>query len=367
MDPARTGPVSRHGIAWVAVSSLRPVSGTAAEVRELLEAWESEADPAPLVVETSGSTGRPKRVVLSRAALRASADATHRRLGGPGQWLLNLPPGNVAGLQVVFRGVRASLSLVEQQGSLVDAVAAMTGPRRYLSLVPTQLVRALRDPAEVEALTGLDTVLIGGGPLHAGVRREAESAGIRVVQTYGMSETCGGCVYDGVPLDGVAVKIDAEGEVLLAGPVLFEGYADDPARTRAVLADGWLRTSDLGRLDEDGRLEVLGRTDDVVISGGVKVPAVAVQQMLEAHPAVHEAAVVGVPDEEWGERVVAVLASTDPPTLEQLRALVEPRRWAPRQVLEVARLPRLPNGKLDRMALREMALDGARPGPVAGA
>ena len=324
-------------------------------MRELLQAWESEADPAPLVVETSGSTGRPKRVVLSRAALRASADATHRRLGGPGQWLLNLPPGNVAGLQVIFRGVRAALPLVEQQGSLAEAVEEMAGPRRYLSLVPTQLVRVLRDPVETRVLTRLDTVLVGGGPLHPGVRREAESAGIRVVQTYGMSETCGGCVYDGVPLDGVAVKIDADGEVLLAGPVLFEGYEHDPDRTAAVLEDGWLRTCDVGRLDEDGRLEVLGRTDDVVISGGVKVPAVAVQQMLETHPAVHEAAVVGVPDEEWGERVVAVLAATETPSLDELRELVTPRRWAPRQVLEVDQLPRLANGKLDRMALREIA------------
>jgi O-succinylbenzoic acid--CoA ligase len=350
------------------VSSLRPVSGTTAEVRELLEEWEAESDPAPLVVETSGSTGRPKRVVLSRGALRASADATHRRLGGPGQWLLNLPPVYVAGLQVVFRSLRAGVPPAEQHGSVADAVEAMGGPRRYVSLVPTQLVRLLRDPAETRALTRFDAVLVGGGPLRPEVRREATVAGVRVVSTYGMSETCGGCVYDGLPLDGVAVRIDAAGEVLLAGPVLFEGYEGEPDRTRAVLDDGWLRTADVGRLDEDGRLQVLGRTDDVVISGGVKVPAVAVQQMLECHPAVDEAAVIGVPDPEWGERVVAVIAGVGLPALAELRDLVTPRPWAPREVVAVQALPRLANGKLDRVAVREIALgETATGGPVAGA
>lgn len=336
------------------MGSLRPVSGTATEVQGLLASWDAEADPAPLVVETSGSTGRPKRVVLSRAALRASADATHRRLGGPGQWLLNLPPVHVAGLQVLYRSLRAGVTAVEQQGSLASAVAAMAGPRRYVSVVPTQLVRLLREPAGTAALAALDAVLVGGGPMASAVRQEAERAGVRVVQTYGMSETCGGCVYDGLPLDGVAVKIDAAGEVLLAGPVLFDGYQDDPDRTAEVLRDGWLRTSDVGRLDEDGRLRILGRTDDVLISGGVKVPAVAVQQMLEQHPGVREAAVVGVPDPEWGERVVAVVAGEGPP-LAELRDLVTPRSWAPRQVVPVPELPRLANGKPDRLALREIA------------
>jgi O-succinylbenzoic acid--CoA ligase len=264
----------------------------------------------------------------------------------------------VAGLQVLYRSLRAGVVPAEQRGSLAAAVEAMTGPRRYLSLVPTQLVRALRDPDDAQALTRLDAVLVGGGPLRPSVRREAEAGGVPVVQTYGMSETCGGCVYDGLPLDGVAVKIDAAGEVLLAGPVLFDGYEGDPGRTAQVLEGGWLRTGDLGRLDDDGRLTVLGRSDDVVISGGVNVPAVAVQQMLETHPAVAEAAVVGVPDPEWGERVVAVVAvvaGDGRPPLAELRDLVTPRAWAPRQLVHLRALPRLPNGKPDRVALRELA------------
>jgi O-succinylbenzoic acid--CoA ligase len=299
--------------------------------------------------------------VLSRTALRASADATHERLGGPGQWALTVPPTYVAGLQVLFRSGRAGT--VPTLGDAADPVAALralTGPRRYAALVPTQLVRLLRDPRGAEALAGLDAVLVGGGPLRAEVRAGAEAAGVRVVQTYGASETCGGCVYDGVPLDGVGLKVDAGGQVLVAGPVLFDGYEGEPERTAAVLRDGWFATADTGCLDDDGRLRITGRVDDVVISGGVKVPPVAVEEMLARHPWVLEVGVVGTPDEEWGERVTAVVraapgvARPDPGAL---RALVEPRAWAPRGFVEVpGPLPALPNGKPDRRALARLAV-----------
>ncbi|HET7735643.1 MAG TPA: AMP-binding protein [Nocardioidaceae bacterium] len=312
------------------MSSLRPVSGTAEEVGALLRAWDAAEDPEPLVIETSGSTGQPKRVMLSRDAVRASALATVARLGGPGTWDLNLPPTYVAGVQVLYRNIVAP------------------GDRRYLSLVPTQLVRRVSDAS----LREYDAVLVGGGPLDPRVRAAAEDFGIRVVQTYGMSETCGGCVYDGVPLDGVAVKISAEGEVLIGGPVLFDGYEGEPARTAAVLDHGWLRTNDLGRLDEDGRLQVLGRVDDVIISGGVKVPPVAVVRQIQAHAGVAAVEVVGVPDDEWGERVVALVVGSA--SLEELRDLVTPREWAPRQLVLVDEIPLLGNGKVDRRALREL-------------
>jgi o-succinylbenzoate---CoA ligase len=342
------------------VPSLSPLSGTATELLALLRRWDAADDPSPVVVATSGSTGRPKRVVLSRAALRASADATHARLGGPGTWLLTVPPTWVAGLQVLFRSVRAGTDpVVGSARDLTDALAAMTGPRRYLSLVPTQLVRLLHDPVQVAALAGLDAVLVGGGPLRPEVRADAEAAGVRVVQTYGASETCGGCVYDGLPLDGVGVKIGADGQVLVSGPVLFDGYEGEPERTAAVLRDGWFATSDLGELDDDGRLRVTGRLDDVVISGGVKVPPVAVEEMLARHPWVLEVGVVGMPDEEWGERVTAVVRAAPGiprPEPDALRGLVEPRSWAPRGFVEVpGPLPALPNGKPDRRALARLA------------
>jgi O-succinylbenzoic acid--CoA ligase len=332
------------------VSSLTPVRGSAAEILELLREWDGAADPPPLSVETSGSTGRPKRVLLSRAAMRASADATHARLGGPGQWLLALPPSYVAGLQVLFRSVRAGTSPV-------TSAAELTADRRYISLVPTQLSRMLASGE----LGRFDAVLVGGAALDAGLRSRAERAGVRVVATYGMSETCGGCVYDGVPLDGVRVDVDATGRVRIGGPVLFDGYDGEPA------TGDWLVTEDLGRI-EDGRLHVLGRADDVVVSGGVNVPAAAVTERLRGHPDVLDAEVVGVPDEEWGQLVVAVVVGDV--SLAALRdwvGEVRPRAWAPRRVVHVDDLPLLPTGKVDRLAVLALAtsarLDGdSRPG-----
>ena len=325
------------------MSSLRPVSGSAEEILALLRDWDAASDPEPLVIATSGSTGEPKRVVLSRDAMRASALATQERLGGPGQWVLNLPPSYVAGVQVLYRSVVAGTEPVTK-------IEDLTGERCYLSLVPTQLVRAL--DGDVALLGRLDAVLVGGGPLDPAVRGAAEARGIRVVQTYGMSETCGGCVYDGRPLDGVEVRID-DGEVQLRGPVLFDGYEGDPSRTAAVMVDGWFRTNDLGRLDGNGRLWVTGRADDVIISGGVKVPARAVAEMIAAEPDAFAVEVIGVPDPEWGERVVAfVVGDLD---LVRAREQVEPRTWAPRQLVQVDAIPLLPNGKVDRLALRELA------------
>ncbi len=336
-------------------AGLRPVRGTAGDLLRLLAEWDAADDPPPLVIETSGSTGQPKRVVLSREAMRASVAATQDRLGGPGQWVLNLPPTYVAGVQVLYRSVVAGTTPVVST-DLTAALGEMTAERRYVSLVPTQLQRVVA-AQELAPLARFDAVLIGGGPLDPVVRAAAEDAGVPVVQTYGMSETCGGCVYDGVPLDGVAVKVDADGQVLVGGPVLFDGYEGDPQRTAEVLRDGWLRTADLGRLDDDGRLEVLGRVDDVVISGGVKVPGPAVARMVERHAAVTAAEVVGVPDEEWGERVVAVVTASGNPDLGELRDLVTPREWAPREVVVVPAFPVLPNGKVDRVALRAVAAD----------
>ncbi|HET7349494.1 MAG TPA: AMP-binding protein [Marmoricola sp.] len=329
------------------------MTGTAAEILALLREWDAADDPAPLVIETSGSTGRAKRVVLSRRAMRASALATQARLGGPGQWVLNLPPTYVAGVQVLYRSVVAGTDPVVT--SDVEAARAQVTGCSYLSLVPTQLHRRLGDPGAVAALAGFDAVLVGGGPLGRDTRRRAEEAGIAVVQTYGMSETCGGCVYDGRPLDGVEVRIEG-GEVLLSGPVLFDGYEGDPERTAAVLRDGWFRTDDLGLVDGDGALHVTGRTDDMIISGAVKVPGPTVAERLRGLASVREAEVLGVPDEEWGERVVAFVVGHV--GLDEVREHVAaelPREWAPRQVVEVAGIPLLANGKVDRVMLRSLA------------
>lgn len=342
--------------------SLRPVDGSAREVLAALQRWQdAEAEPEPLLVQTSGSTGEPKRVVLSRRAMRASATATHSRLGGPGQWLLNLPASYVAGVQVLFRSALAGTRpvLLDDHDDFAAAATAMDGERRYVSLVPTQLVRMLASERDTAALRTFDTVLVGGAAVEPGLRRAAADAGVHVVATYGMSETCGGCVYDGLPLDGVAVAVGSDGRVRIAGPTLFDGYDGCPHLTAEVLRDGWLLTSDLGRLDEDGRLQVLGRIDDVINTGGVKVPASAVARRLREHPEVTAAEVVAVPDAEWGQRVVAVVTGPAP-ALEELRdwvAHAHPRAWAPQQVVAVESIPLLGNGKVDRRALERAVAD----------
>jgi len=330
--------------------------GTTAEVVAALTTWLGAADDEPLVVETSGSTGVPKRVVLSRRAVLASDRATARRLGGEGRWLLALPAAYVAGAQVVCRSVAAGEPpvLLEDHDSFAAAVDA--GAPSYTSLVPTQLHRMLDSSEDVAALRSLRTVLLGGGPIDPALRARAAGAGVTVVATYGSAETAGGCVYDGVALDGVGLAVEADGRLRISGPTLFDGYDGDPELTARALVDGWFRTEDAARIDEDGRLQVLGRLDDIVVSGGVNVPAPAVAARLRAHPAVGAAEVLGLPDEEWGSRLVAFVVGSL--TLEEARAWVaeqHPRSWAPRQLVVVDVLPMLSNGKVDRVALRELA------------
>jgi O-succinylbenzoic acid--CoA ligase len=321
-------------------------------------AWLAAPDPDPWVVETSGSTGRPKRVLLSRRAVLASVDASARRLGATGRWLLALPASYVAGLQVVCRSLVAGHEpvLLDGHPSFAAAVEALGPGDRFVSLVPTQLHRLL--DTDADALRAFHTVLLGGGPVDPALRRRAADAGVHVVATYGSAETAGGCVYDGHPLDGVAVALGGDGRVRIAGRTLFDGYQGDPDLTAEVLVDGWFLTSDAGRLDEDGRLQVLGRLDDMVVTGGVNVPAPAVAARLREHPAVTAAEVVGVPDQEWGQRVVALVVGEL--GLAEARDWVgatHPRSWAPRQLVRLDDVPLLPNGKPDRLRLRAAALE----------
>jgi len=331
------------------------ITGHPAEVVETVRGWLDAADPPPLVVETSGSTGTPKRVLLSRRAVLASVAATARRVGSEGRWALRLPASYVAGVQVIVR------SLVAGHDPVLDGWADDRGRATHTSMVPTQLHRMLADEADVEALAAMDVVLLGGGPIDPALRQRAKAAGIRVVATYGMAETCGGCVYDGYALDGVAVALGADGRIRMSGPTLFDGYDGDPAATAEALVDGWFLTSDAGRLDEDGRLHVLGRLDDVVVSGGVNVPTPAVAARLREHPGVVDAAVVGCPDEEWGQRVVAfVVVSTGSTAVPEAElrewvAAAHPRSWVPRALVVVDVLPLLGNGKVDRLALQKQA------------
>ena len=340
--------------------------GPAAAARAALRPEEPLEDGADLVVVTSGSTGTPRGVLLSAGAVRARATATLDRLGGPGSWLLALPVSAVAGMQVLARSALAGTTptVLGPGDRLTDAVAAMPAGRRYTALVPTQLRRALA--AEPDALRALDAVLVGGAATDPDLLAAARDAGVAVVTTYGMSETAGGCVYDGVPLDGVAVRI-VHGGIELAGPQLALGYRLDPAATAAAFttdADGrrWFRTQDVGTLDGD-RLTVHGRLDDVVVTGGVNVSPQAVEGALRAHPTVADAVVTGRPDPEWGARVVAAVvpAPGAVPELAALRSWVAERLGAPAAPKElhlVAAVPLLHTGKPDRRAVTRL-IEGA--------
>ncbi|WP_074413489.1 o-succinylbenzoate--CoA ligase [Mycolicibacterium fortuitum] len=325
-----------------------------------LRAGQAIDDDVAVVVSTSGTTGTPKGALLTADALRASATATHARLGGDGRWLLALPAYHIAGLQVLVRSTLAGTTPVTVPASfdpreLPSAVAALGSGRRYASLVAVQLDKCLQAPAAAEALADLDAVLIGGGPMPAGMSERAEAAGVTVVRTYGMSETAGGCVYDGVPLDGVTVRID-NSRILLGGATVAKGYRN-PVSPDPFAEPGWFRTDDLGAVDDSGVLRVLGRVDDAVSTGGLTVFPQLVEAALADHPAIADCAVFGVPDERLGQRVVAALVlkpGTSAPDVAELRAHVartHDATAAPREVHIVDELPRRGIGKLDRRAL----------------
>ena len=338
----------------------------------LADAEDDPADPTSLVLATSGSTGVPKGALLPASALRHSARATHRRLGGPATWLLALAPHHVAGVQVLVRSVLAGTRperLDLRAGFSPDGFAAATDRladrapgRRYTALVPTQLVRLLdAGGAGLRALRSYDDVLVGGAATPPALLERARAAGAKVVTTYGMSETCGGCVYDDVPLDDVRVQV-LDGLVSLGGPVVARGYRGRPTSEEFGSADGtrWFRTSDLGRWD-GVRLRVLGRADDVLVTGGLKVAPQEVEAVLTGVPGVRECLVVGVPDVEWGQRVVAVVVPRDavPVQLDVVRRSVTAAlgpHAAPGAVVEVAALPLRGPGKPDRRAARDLAV-----------
>ncbi len=354
------------------------------------------AEDTAVIIGTSGSTGMPKGVELSAAALLHSARASLARVGArPGQrWLCCLPATYIAGIQVLVRSLVSGTEPV--LAARADAETVAGSGCAHVSLVPVQLRRLLAAPSRQSdkstPLAGFASVLLGGAAAPQHLLDDARAAGVPVVTTYGMTETCGGCVYDGRPLDGVRVEIRDDddpgsaragqrGRIWIGGPVLFTQYrsvgsggsgghggADSPpvlGGSRGVAPpDGvpsspfLFRTGDLGQLDGAGRLTVGGRADDVITTGGHKVVPGEVAAVLETCPGVRDVAVVGQPDAEWGERVIAVVVPVDlanPPTLELLRLHVRsrlPRYAAPSRVVMVDAVPMLPSGKHDIARLK---------------
>ncbi len=318
-----------------------------------------------LVVPTSGSSGSTKGVVLSHDALISGVSASLGPLGAEegDRWLLCLPTHHVAGITVLLRSLATGRPAVVHPEFDVEAVRAAEDVQ-FVSLVPTQLARLLDAGVDIARFRA---ILLGGAAPPPGLLVRAQAAGGRVVTSYGMTETCGGCVYDGRPLDDVQVRIAHDERIEIAGPILFDRYRFEPDRTRQVMNDGWLRTSDRGRIDEDGLLHVLGRADDVIVSGGENVPAGRVRELIAGLDGVADVSVVGVQDREWGQRVVAAIVAehgTDVPDLMTVRSAVRavaPTSWAPRQLLVLERLPRTGLGKVDGARLALLADDAFSP------
>lgn len=342
------------------------------ELTEAIEANPRFFDDVDLVLETSGSsTGTPHLVGLSTEALLASAAATHAALDGPGTWILALPTHHIAGAQVLLRSTAHDYPprIVDTSSgftptALLPAIRGATareGVPAYLSLVPAQLRACLEDEEVATALATLSAVLVGGQGISTSLLDRAHERGIRVHTTYGMTETSGGCVYDGRPLDGVEVRLvetDGMPRLAIRGPMLMTRYLDGDSPFVEIDGQHWLLTGDTGTIDEDGRVSVLGRADDVILSGGLSIAPREVEEVLTRLPGIGEVWVGGVADDTWGQAVAALVVPTPtddapaslPAWAENLRAafaqIADPK-YAPRILAIVDSLPTSESGKVD--------------------
>lgn len=348
----------KQAVFFRAGDSNRAADGGAQALESRLDLPDSVPEEAALIVESSGSTGVPKRVQVNLAPLRYSATTTNEILGGPGQWLLALPLTFIAGIQVLVRSILADTQPVMMNPSVpftaegfARSASLLTAERRYTSLVPTQLDRLARavdqDDFLLQQVLRFDAILVGGAAPNLSAVTKLRNLGARIIETYGMTETCGGCVYDGEPLPGVSVNISEAGLITLAGPML----------ANQELGAGF-ETSDLGRISTNGKLEVIGRADRVINSGGLKLSLEAVEAFAKALPGVRDAAAVASDHAEFGQSFVCYLEvasaaiSVDVDTaVAALGKAASHARW-----IQVDALPRLANGKPDLQSLQSRAV-----------
>ncbi|GAB2527594.1 AMP-binding protein [Paramicrobacterium agarici] len=327
-----------------------------------------------VVIRTSGSTGEPKNVVLSCDALLASASASESVMGGPGQWLIALPAHYVAGLQVLVRSIAAETTPVVlppgrfDTAAFIEASKQLTGDLRFTSLVPAQLMRLLETRSGVTALRRFDGILIGGQALPEPVRDRTQLLGLPIFRTYGSSETSGGCVYNGRPLPGVEMNI-VDGQVELTGPMLADGYLADDGTIDHRRMEGafveregrhWYRTGDLASID-DGVLTVLGRADNVIVSGGINVNLDRVERIVHTVAGLEDAVVVGADDDRWGQVPVVVtdVAGSRLDVVQDAVATALGKPARPDRIVTVAAIPRLLSGKPDRQAVARVIAERA--------
>jgi O-succinylbenzoic acid--CoA ligase len=328
---------------------LLPPGQPADKLTALVELARQAADPRlALIVATSGSTGEPKGVRLSWRAVAAAARLARHGLDfrRGDAWLGCLPLSFIGGAMILYRALRAGATAVVHDGFSVDAVARDFSTRRitHISLVPAMLAQ-LVDAAVPPAPT-LRCALIGGAALSPSLAERARAAGWPLRISYGMTETCATALVDGHPLPGVRVRIDANGVLAIATPARMAGYLGQ------ANAGAWFATSDLAAIEPDGRVRILGRADDMLISGGINVHPLEVESRLAACPGVREAGVTGLADPVWGDIIACVYAGEAPePVVDQWCRAAMTKARRPRRFLRVDRLPRLASGKLDRHAL----------------
>jgi len=361
-------------------------------VRQTLEAlrpndpeFPLESDDIAIVSATSGSTGTPKGVLLSKQALEASATAFGNRFGTNNRWVVSMPAHRIAGIMVLVRSwfhnspfeIDPSVGGARTFESAAFAATTMRAVREsaadgralMVSLVPTQIARLLESGSVgIEALQSYDLVLSGAAATPQPMLNRMRELGIKVSVSYGMTETCGGCVFDGRPLDGVKVSLgtkdDVEpGRVTISGPVTASGYRLRPDLDAVSFISGQVQTHDAGKLDSSGLLHILGRLDDVVTVGGVNVALSAVESLIRHHPAIEDVAVIDLQDELWGSIPIAYVVTryhiTDTSNLiSEIQSTIRDqisRAAVPRTVQFVASLPMLDSGKIDRISLRMQA------------
>jgi O-succinylbenzoic acid--CoA ligase len=380
-----TGPA----IAPMAESPEFIVTQTLAALRPDNPAFPLESNDIAIVSTTSGSTGTPRGVLLSQQALAASATAFGNRFGTNNRWVVSVPAHRIAGIMVLVRswfhnspfeidpsvGGARTFQAATFAATTMRAVRESNGDGRSLmvSLVPTQIARLLESGSVgVEALQSYDLVLSGAAATPQPMLNKMRELGIKVSVSYGMTETCGGCVFDGRPLDGVNISLGTKddiepGRVRISGTVAASGYRLRPDLDAVSFISGQVQTHDVGKLDSSGLLHILGRLDDVVIVGGVNVSLSAVESLIRHHPAIEDVAVIDLQDELWGSIPIAYVVtrnhiSNSANLISEIQSTIQEqisRAAVPRTVQFVTSLPMLDSGKIDRISLRMQAANEA--------
>lgn len=312
-----------------------------------------------LVVSTSGSTGDAKEVGLSAAALLASAKATNEFFGTKaGQvWSLLLPLTHIAGINILVRSLGLGTAPIDAR-----EITGAYPSADFTAIVPTQLFRALNSDSHLlEHLRSAKAVLVGGASLEIKLADQARTAGINIVESYGMTETCGGCVYDGLAIGGTSYSVDENGLIKISSAMLATAYLNDPTDWSAKFKNGYFLTSDLGEI-KDGKLKVIGRADDVIITGGENISLTKVEEVIRNTFAGIECAAFAIADQQWGQALHLAIAGSVKPEISEINQSLSSQISDSAKVKGFIYLDKLPRTSLDKVDRQELAAIAKREG-----